>query len=240
MELRKTGKRVVSLNSAGGSRNVIFLYPFGHHMALRAELDLADFMNSLDLHKLGSGGFPVVLDSAGNAINYPKEVAPGEVREAGLWRISKTALASLSSGSAEFEDSLGAKFLGAYAPIPEIGGTVIIKQPKEGAFRYALFMKKEAFYLVLVFVLLTVIAAWLLSRNLSRPITELTEVAADVAAGDFSRVVNVTTADELRDLAETFNNMVRRLKIYSEMQVDRIIREQKNTEAVLFSTEDAL
>ena len=31
-----------------------------------------------------------------------------------------------------------------------------------------------------------------------------------------------------------------KLKAYSDMQVDRIIREQKNTEAILFSTEDGI
>lgn len=239
-ELRKTGRRVINFSLAGGSKKLILYYPFGKQMALRAELDMAGFMNSLDLRKLGSGGFPVILNSEGRAIAYPGDIDPEEVREAGLWQISKTALTSLSSGSSEFKDSRGKKFLGAYAPIPEIGGAVIVRQPQEVAFRYASFMREQALYWVIVFVLLAVAAAWLMSRNLSRPITKLTEVAAGVAAGDFSRTVTVTTADELRDLAETFNNMVRRLKTYSDMQVDRIIREQKNTEAVLFSTEDGI
>ncbi|HAF96418.1 MAG: hypothetical protein A2X34_06670 [Elusimicrobia bacterium GWC2_51_8] len=240
MELRKTGRRVINFDLAGGIKKMILYYPFGKAMALRAELDFSGFTNPLDSHKLGSGGFPVILDSAGRAIDYPRDLDPEEVKDAGLWQISRTALTSLASGSAEFEDSRGRKFLGAYSPIPEIGGTVIVRQPKEVAFSYALFMKKEAFYLVIVFVLLAVAAAWLMSRNLSKPITELTGVAASVAGGDFSRTVTVSTADELRDLAETFNNMVRRLKTYSDMQVDRIIREQKNTEAVLFSTEDGI
>jgi len=239
-ELRETGRRVLKFSLTSGARKLILYYPFGKQMALRAELDTAGFMNSLELRKLGSGGFPVILDSSGKVIEYPDDVDPEEVRDAGLWQISKTALTSLASGSAEFKDSRGKKFLGAYSPIPEIGGAVIVRQPKEVAFRYASFMRGQALYLVLAFVLLAVAAAWLLSRNLSKPITELTGVAAGVAAGDFSRTVNVTTADELRDLAETFNNMVRRLKTYSDMQVDRIIREQKNTEAVLFSTEDGI
>ena len=238
-ELRKTGRRVINSDLTGGTEKMILYYPFGKEMALRAELDLSGFMDSLDSHKLGSGGFSVILDSAGRVIDYSRGLDPEEVKDAGLWRISKTALASLVSGSTEFEDSRGRKFLGAYSPILEIGGTVIVRQPKEVAFSYALFMKKEAFYLVIVFVLFAVAAAWLMSRNLSKPITELTGVAASVAGGDFSRAVTVTTADEVRDLAETFNNMVCRLKTYSDMQVDRIIREQ-NIEAVLFSTEDGI
>ena len=239
-ELRKTGRRVINSCLSDGKRGMVFYYPFGKDMALRAELDLSDFMNSIDSHKLGKGGFTVILDSSGRAIDYPRDIAPEEVKDAGLWQISRTALTSLASGSAEFKDPLGKEFLGAYSPIPAIRGTVVVRQPKEVAFSYALFMKKAAFYLVAIFVLVAVAVAWRMSLNLSRPITELTGVAAGVASGDFSRKVTVSTEDELRDLAETFNDMVSRLKTYSDMQIDRIIREQKNTEAVLFSTEDGI
>jgi PAS domain S-box-containing protein len=56
-----------------------------------------------------------------------------------------------------------------------------------------------------------------------------------VAEGDFSRAVVINTRDELKDLGGAFNNMVRQLKIYSDMQAERTVREQKNTEAIFFS-----
>jgi NtrC-family two-component system sensor histidine kinase KinB len=140
----------------------------------------------------------------------------------------------------EFEDEAGRPMLGAYAPISESGGAVIVSQPQEGAYRYALFMRKQAIYAVLLFLGLAIAAAWVLSRSLSKPITVLTRAAEHVAAGDFTHRAEVRTTDELNDLAETFNKMVSQLKTYSDMQVDRIIREQKNTEAILFSTEDGI
>ncbi|OGS10699.1 MAG: hypothetical protein A2285_02890, partial [Elusimicrobia bacterium RIFOXYA12_FULL_57_11] len=127
-----------------------------------------------------------------------------------------------------------------YAPIYEIGGAVVVVQPQEGAYRYAMFMKKQAVYAVLLFLALSFAAAWVLSRSLAKPISELSRAAELVAAGDFTRHAKVETTDELKDLAETFNKMVGQLKNYSDMQLDRIIREQKNTEAILFSTEDGI
>jgi NtrC-family two-component system sensor histidine kinase KinB len=103
-----------------------------------------------------------------------------------------------------------------------------------------MFMRKQAVYVVLLFLVLAVVAGWFLSRSLTRPINVLARVAESVSAGDFSGRAEVNTSDELRDLAETFNTMTARLKSYSDMQVDRIIREQKNTEAILFSTEDGI
>jgi signal transduction histidine kinase len=222
------------------TRLAVFYYPFGKDMALRAELDLGSFIDALDLKRVGSDGFPLILDASGRPIAWPGDLPAAQAAAAAGWRVSKDAVKSLSSGSVEFADEAGRPMLGAYSPISELGGAVIVSQPQEGAYRYALFMKRQAIYAVLIFLALALAAAWVLSRSLSKPITELTRAAEFVAAGDFTRRAEVNTTDELRDLGETFNKMVAQLKSYSDMQVDRIIREQKNTEAILFSTEDGI
>jgi signal transduction histidine kinase len=234
----RAGRR--SLLVQPGTRVAVFYYPFGKDMALRAELDLGAFIDSLDLKRVGSDGFPLILDREGKAIAWPADLAPEAARSAEGWRVSQDAVKALSSGSVEFSDEAGREMLGAYSPISELGGAVIVSQPQEGAYRYALFMKRQAVYAVLLFLALAVGAAWFLSRSLSKPITVLTRAAEHVAAGDFSHRAEVSTTDELNDLAETFNTMVSQLKTYSDMQVDRIIREQKNTEAILFSTEEGI
>lgn len=234
----RAGRR--SLLVPPGTRVAVFYYPFGKDMALRAELDLGTFIDSLDLKRVGSDGFPLILDRDGKAIAWPADLAPEAVRSAEGWRVSQDAVKALSSGSVEFSDEAGRQMLGAYSPISELGGAVIVSQPQEGAYSYALFMKRQAVYAVLLFLALAVGAAWFLSRSLSKPITVLTRAAEHVAAGDFTHKAEVHTTDELNDLAETFNTMVSQLKTYSDMQVDRIIREQKNTEAILFSTEEGI
>ncbi len=232
------GRRSLSVDAK--TRLAVFYYPFGKGMALRAELDMGSFIDSLDLKRVGEQGFPLILDAAGAPIAWPGDLSAESAKAAAGWRLSRDAVKSLSSGSAEFSDEAGNQMLGAYAPIPELGGAVVVSQPREGAYRYALFMKRQAVYAVLLFLALAVLAAWVLSRSLSKPITVLTRAAEHVAAGDFSGRAEVDTTDELRDLAETFNKMVSQLKAYSDMQVDKIIREQKNTEAILFSTEDGI
>ncbi|MBI5743798.1 MAG: HAMP domain-containing protein, partial [Elusimicrobia bacterium] len=234
----RAGHRSLAVDAA--TRLAVFYYPFGKDMALRAELDLGSFIDSLDLKRVGSDGFPLMLDAKGLAIAWPADLNPAAAHAAEGWRVSRDAVKALSSGSVEFSDTEGRQMLGAYAPIPELGGAVIVSQPQEGAYRYAMFMKRQAVYAVLLFLALALGAAWSLSRSLSKPITVLTRAAEHVASGDFSGRAEVATSDELRDLAETFNTMVAQLKSYSDMQVDRIIREQKNTEAILFSTEDGI
>lgn len=230
--------RAVSLSQAG--KTAVFYYPFGKDMLLRAELDMASFIEALDLKMLGEKGFPLILDSTSRPIAWPKDLPPETAAGASGWLISKDAVKALSTASVEFNDQSGQAMLGAYAPIAELGGAVLVVQPQAGAYRYAMFMEKQAVYAILLFLALSLAAAWVLSRSLIKPINEITRAAERVAAGDFTRRAEVDTTDELKDLGETFNKMVGQLKSYSDMQLDRIIREQKNTEAILFSTEDGI
>lgn len=223
----------------GARKTVVFYYPFANGMAIRAELDLRTFLDGLDLRRIGSDGIPVILDSSGKPVAWPADVPASKAEEAAAWGISSEAVQALSDGSREFKDASGRDMLGAYSPI-RVGGAVVVGQPLEGAFKYAMFMKRQAVYVMLFFLLLAAVAGWFMSRSLSRPIIELTRAAEFVAGGDFTNKAVVNTSDELKDLADTFNKMVAQLKSYSDMQVDRIIREQKNTEAILFSTEDGI
>ena len=65
----RAGKRYLSVDEK--THHAVFYYPFGKDMALRAELDLPAFINSLDLKRVGGKGFPVILDASGAPIAWP-------------------------------------------------------------------------------------------------------------------------------------------------------------------------
>lgn len=50
--------------------------------------------------------------------------------------------------------------------------------------------------------------AWLMSRNITRPLKKLTAAAAGIASGDYGNLVDIDRQDELGQLAEAFNIMV--------------------------------
>jgi signal transduction histidine kinase/HAMP domain-containing protein len=233
-------KRTLLFGFSSGRPEMIFFYPFQKDLALRVSVSLDKFAALRELKKIGRTGFTVVIDQQGRPIAYPAEVEAAELSGIKDWPIVRTALSSLASGSSEYEDARGRSQIGSYSPITDPGGAVIVKQSRDEAFRYALFMQRQAVYVILAFVLFVLVSAYLLSRQMTGPILELIGVAEKVAEGDFSGTVAINTRDELKDLGETFNKMVRQLKDYSDMQVDRIIREQKNTEAIMFSTEDGI
>jgi len=83
-------------------------------------------------------------------------------------------------------------------------------------------------------------AALLLARHMTRPIQALMVAAERITKGDFSIFVDVTTHDELQDLAEAFNRMSEGMRSYSEIQVDEVMSEKAKTEGVIYSSEDAI
>ncbi len=59
---------------------------------------------------------------------------------------------------------------------------------------------------------LAVMLAYYLSRNVTKPITQMVEAIKEVAQGDFTREVPVTSRDEIGIMGETFNGMVEELR----------------------------
>jgi class 3 adenylate cyclase len=80
-------------------------------------------------------------------------------------------------------------------------------------------------------LLLTVLAAWLVAREMIRPINALVDAAEKVAAGDLTAQVDWKSKDELGTLAETFNSMTKSLR-----EKNAIIEEKnRENEALLLN-----
>jgi class 3 adenylate cyclase len=73
-------------------------------------------------------------------------------------------------------------------------------------------------------LLLTVIGAWLMTRQILRPVNALVRAAERVAAGDLTAQVDWKSKDELGVLAETFNSMTKSIREKTE------VIEEKNRE----------
>lgn len=65
---------------------------------------------------------------------------------------------------------------------------------------------------VLLVLILSVVLALVLSRQITNPVTMLTSTANQVALGNFDAKAEVTTGDEIGTLASTFNTMTSQLR----------------------------
>lgn len=71
--------------------------------------------------------------------------------------------------------------------------------------------------LIVIFILLSVLEAFLLSKTLTRPVKRLIEASKRVARGDFRADTPLPRGKELRQLTESFNHM--------EKEISRLIHE---------------
>jgi PAS domain S-box-containing protein len=82
--------------------------------------------------------------------------------------------------------------------------------------------------------------AYLLARHLTKPILALKRAVERIAKGDFSTFVDISTHDELEDLATTFNKMSEDLHQYKEVRVDELLAEKTKIEGIVYSSEDGI
>ena len=86
------------------------------------------------------------------------------------------------------------------------------------------FVKRMAIISLFLFVM-GVASAFVLSRNITRPLYELTAGAAAISRGDHSRAVKIDQKDELGQLATAFNAMVEKLHD-SQRELERKVQER--------------
>ena len=207
----------------------------------RVVVPLHDLAERIAGERVGGTGFSVLVDAEGRPLSADTTPRGLDLGTLPNWPITRAALSSGGSvGSSEFVDPQGVARVGAYAPVPVLGGAVLVLQSRDEAYLASIEAARAAGLVVLATVLVSVLAAFLLARALTAPLLALTRAAETVARGDFLARVDLTTGDELQDLAETFNTMTARLRSYSVLQVDRLIAEQRKTEAILFSISDGI
>ena len=78
---------------------------------------------------------------------------------------------------------------------------------------------------------LTVLAAWLVAREILRPVNALVRAAKKVAGGDLEAQVHWNSSDELGELSDTFNSMTQSLRESTEL----IRQKNRENEALLLN-----
>jgi signal transduction histidine kinase len=125
----------------------------------------------------------------------------------------------------EYKDSEGRGMLAKSDPVAYTNWIVVIGFPE----KVLLSSVNDFMSLIviggLVLIIMGVIAAWIMSRNISRPLAKLTNAATAISQGDYSATVDIYRKDELGELANSFNNMA--IKVYKmHRELERKVAER--------------
>lgn len=97
--------------------------------------------------------------------------------------------------------------LASARPITNTNWQVLIAFPRHSIIAAA---NKFLYWMIgagIVLLAIGIIMAWFMSRNITRPLNQLTSAATSIASGNLSTSVNVDRYDELGKLARAFNAM---------------------------------
>lgn len=214
------------------------IYLLGKDYFFQTSLSLQKLKEKILATRIGKTGYTYLVDEEGKIIIHPEEKKL--CFDAKNIPLVNEVITSKVIGSREFKGETGEEFIGAYAPVKNLHWGVIIQQKKKEAYFPVLQMQKQARFWIFISALVAAVIAFLLAGNLTHPIIALIRAAEKVASGNFDTKVKVTSRDELRELADTFNLMTAKLKEYADLQLDKMLLEKTKTEAIIFSIADGI
>ncbi len=121
------------------------------------------------------------------------------------------ALGTRGSGSEMYDDDSGESVIGVYRWLPELEVALVAEQRQATVLGTIRPLILSNVGIALVASLIAVGASLLITRSIAGPLGKLAHTASQVAAGDFTRSVEVEREDEIGALAEAFNQMNARL-----------------------------
>ena len=176
-----------------------------------AEADLSFLWEAIAKIQFGTAGYAYLVDEHGNLIAHRdatlvlKRMDLGRVDGVKKFRNNPTRPDSMPAQ--EGMGLTGSPVLVTYAPVRELGWSVILEEPLDAALANVEIMKRSALvFLVMGLFAGAVIIAWV-SQRITRPIQELGRDVATIGAGNLNHRAAIRTGDEIEELAAEFNKM---------------------------------
>ncbi|MEJ7632463.1 MAG: ATP-binding protein, partial [Rubrobacteraceae bacterium] len=115
-------------------------------------------------------------------------------------------------------------------------GVMVYTAPREGLDQTLAYLRYGILGAILASMLLAGLGSLLLTRQITRPLSETRDAAIRVASGDYKTSVPVTSNDELGEMARAFNYMAEEIEHY----VGEIQEQKSRLEAVLEASPEAV
>src|SRR5918997_4473124 len=117
-----------------------------------------------------------------------------------------------------------------------VKGVLIYDVPRDELGETLAYLRYRILGAILTSILLAGAASLLLTRQVTRPLSETRDAAIRVASGDYAATVPVKSSDELGEVARTFNYMAEEIEHY----VGEIQEQKSRLEAVLQASPEAV
>jgi signal transduction histidine kinase len=127
-----------------------------------------------------------------------------------------------ATGPMQYQRAGSGELLATAVPVPETPWYVVVEFSRAATLAPAhLFVRRLALVGGGILVV-GLVAAWLLSRTITRPLVRLTDAAEAVAGGNWGQPIRLARRDELGRLAGAFDSMVHHVREAQERLEERV------------------
>jgi class 3 adenylate cyclase len=207
-----------------------------------ADINLKLIQEVIAAIKIGDTGHAFVIDDSGRLIAHPdiSQVLRGHAASEGFGSL-KAAVAAANGAAVVTRDADGKAAIATSARTASVDWTVIAQQPVAEAFEPIRAALWRSLALLVVGTLVAISLAWWLARRMSGPIRQLEDGVRRIGAGQFEHRIEMSSGDELEQLANRFNEMagelatskekserINRLKRFLAPQVAELVEDTGN------------
>jgi signal transduction histidine kinase len=198
--------------------------------------DFSKLWTRIKKHQIGLTGRTYLADDRGVIFNFYNDISPkidiGFLKENFKQR---------TSGKLVNIPSKFGNFIGAYEKVTNFNLYALTLQLKKEAFWAITLTTSLILFLVFAISTAAYFAAWFFASKLSLPIANIIEGAQRVTNKDFSTpVAKSKSFIELEHLITSFNSMMKEIKKYSDMHIDKILEEKHKTDLLIQLINDGL
>lgn len=236
VEAKKTGRVVTGpVVLIDGTPVMNLVYPLEQAGYVYLTVSLRELWEKLKKQRVGLSGWIVLVDDSGRVLTGFEdagiEVDAGQLKELFSQGLRGTA-DSLST-------SRGA-WVGAFEKVQGFPWAALTLQPKQEAFLAVEQIRAGILAWVLLISLAALGLSYAMAARIAEPIEYLTLGAARVAQKDMSVPVPELGWGELKSLSRSFNQMMKELKVYYDLQVEKIIEEKTKVETLVYTIPEGI
>lgn len=172
--------------------------------------ELVDVTEQVNAHKLGTTGFAFVVNEQGKILAHPEQNFATTLKNFAHYPPVKSLLTNTKNVPLHFTDENNVRWL-FYGTTIENGWGVILQIQEQEFMQEILLFQKVALIFVLFILLMVSFLTWIVANHLVRPLSDMTQAAMALANGQLTQELTVDRQDELGQLAQAFNIMVKQL-----------------------------
>ena len=215
------------------------LYPLENGRWMLVAVRWESLKNLLFDQQVGKEGFIWLLEEAGRVVGDSHQLHVGQAFS--KWPFFADRLQNQMEWQGELADPGGVPMVGAGAWVKGAGWFVLSAQPQAEAYAKAWQLRRSAFFWMVFSFLGMVLFGYFWVKFISLPITKLSVGVNNVAQRRFDEQVPEDFGlEEFRALGRAFNNMVKELKSYEALQVEKIIEQHTTVQSLLYSIHDGI